>query len=275
MLNIGWFSTARGESSRKLLLTAVESIKSGELNARISFVFCSREPGESGQTDLFFDLVKSYSLPLICCSVKKFANACQQKIGNKDGKLPQWRLDYDRKIMSLIKGFKVDIGVLAGYMLIVGNEMCNKYNMINLHPALPTGPKGTWQEVIWQLMGEKAGESGVMMHLVTPDLDRGPVITYCRYAITGPQFNGLWEAIDNTPISQIKNEQGEENELFKRIRQTGFIRETPLIIHTLRSFAESKIKIDRNKRLIDHLGQNISGYDLTREIDKTLAKATY
>lgn len=272
MLNIGWYSTARGESSRKLLQTTVSSIKSGVLNARISFVFCSREPGESEKTDLFFELVKGFSLPLICCSVKKFADAYQQKVGVKDEKLPVWRLEYDRKVMSLIKGFKVDVVVLAGYMLIVGDEMCKKYNMINLHPALPDGPKGTWQEVIWRLMEEKACESGVMMHLVTPDLDRGPVVTYCKYAITGPQFDNLWESMNTTPISQLKNLQGEENELFKAIRHAGFIRETPLIIHTLKSFADCKIKIDREKKIVDHHGHHIDGYDLTEEIDRILAK---
>lgn len=272
MLNIGWYSTARGESSRKLLQTTVSSIKSGILNARISFVFCSREPGESEKTDLFFELVKGYSLPLICCSVKKFADAYQQKVGIKDEKLPVWRLEYDRKVMSLIKGFKVDIVVLAGYMLIVGDEMCKKYNMINLHPALPDGPKGTWQEVIWHLIEDKARESGVMMHLVTPDLDRGPVVTFCKYPITGPQFDNLWESVNTAPISEIKSLQGEGNELFKEIRHAGFIRETPLIIHTLKSFADLKIKIDRDKRLVDHHGHPINGYDLTEEIDKILAK---
>jgi phosphoribosylglycinamide formyltransferase-1 len=46
--------------------------------------------------------------------------------------------------------------------------------MINLHPAAPGGPTGTWQEVIWQLIEGRAVETGVMMHLVTPELDRGP-----------------------------------------------------------------------------------------------------
>ncbi|GAH59253.1 unnamed protein product, partial [marine sediment metagenome] len=42
-----------------------------------------------------------------------------------------------------------------------------RYNMVNLHPAAPGGPTGTWQEVIWQLIENKAEETGVMMHLVT------------------------------------------------------------------------------------------------------------
>jgi len=161
--------------------------------------------------------------------------------------------------------------MLAGYMLIVSQEMCEKYNMINLHPALPTGPKGTWQEVIWQLISEKANRSGVMMHLVTPQLDRGPVITYCGYPITGQAFDDLWQEIRSIPVDKIKAGQGENNPLFKAIRQAGFIRETPLIIHTLKAFSEGKITINKARKLLDSAGNIIAGYDLTAGIDAEIA----
>ena len=73
------------------------------------------------------------------------------------------------------------------------------------------------------------------------------------------------------PVSTIKTQQGENNELFKKIRQAGFMRETPLIIHTLKSFSEGKITIDRQKRLLDTAGKPIPGYDLTSEIDRALS----
>lgn len=270
MLKVGWFSTARGESSRKLLTAAFESIRSRELKAKIEFVFCSREPGESDKTDIFIEQVKDYGIPLVCLSVKQFARQSSQQIGVKTERLPEWRLEYDRQVMEKLASYSPDICMLAGYMLIVGPEMCRRYNMINLHPALPTGPKGTWQEVIWDLMSARATESGVMMHLVTPDLDRGPVITYCRYNITGPGFDNLWKSVANVPVSTIKTQQGEENELFKNIRQAGFMRETLLIIHTLKSFSEGKITVDRQRRLLDACGRPIPGYDLTSEIDSAL-----
>jgi folate-dependent phosphoribosylglycinamide formyltransferase PurN len=273
VLKVGWFSTARGESSCKLLSAVFESIRSGELNAKINFVFCSREPGESEKTDLFIEQVKGYDIPLVCLSVKGFAQSSSQEIGVKNERLPEWRLKYDRQVMKKLSSYNPDICVLAGYMLIVGPEMCQRYNMINLHPALPTGPKGTWQEVIWDLISVRATESGVMMHLVTPDLDRGPVITYCKYSVSGPQFNGLWAAIANVPVNTIKTQLGENNKLFKKIREAGFMRETPLIIHTLKSFSEGKITIDRQKRLLDFDGKAISGYDLTGEIDRALSGA--
>jgi len=272
MLRIGWFSTARGDSSKKLLDTVVSAIRSGGLDARIEFVFCSREAGESDKTDTFLAGVAQYGLPLVTLSVKKFADSFRQQVGVKDGELPGWRLEYDRRVMSGLEGFKVDICLLAGYMLIMGHEMCGRFNMVNLHPALPSGPKGTWQEVIWQLMAEGAARSGVMMHLVTPQLDRGPVISFCSYPIRGGLFDALWDALGNRPVDEVRQAEGEGNALFKMIRQSGFVRETPLIIHTLRSFSQGSIKIDGTKKLTDSRGQPIFGYDLTAEIDREIVR---
>ena len=266
MLHIGWFSTARGNSSRILLTSVFEKIKTNQLHAQIDFVFCSREPGESENTDLFLKQVTNYRIPLVCLSVKKFAEDYGQPIGFKDGDLPGWRLDYDRRVMDKLKDFDCKLCLLAGYMLIVGPEMCERYNMINLHPALPTGPKGTWQEVIWQLIKENAHESGVMLHLVTPQLDRGPVISFCRYPIQGPAFDPLWAAIRHIPPDEVKAQAGQENELFKLIRQNGFEREIPLILHTLRAFSSGNITIS-GTTLLDSKGRPIAGYDLTAEIE--------
>jgi folate-dependent phosphoribosylglycinamide formyltransferase PurN len=266
MLHIGWFSTARGNSSRILLNSVFEKIKTNHLDAQIDFVFCSREPGESEATDLFISQVHDYKIPLICFSVKKFAQACHQPIGAKDGDLPGWRIEYDRRVMDLLKDFDCKLCLLAGYMLIVGPEMCERYNMINLHPALPDGPRGTWQEVIRQLIKENADESGVMLHLVTPQLDRGPVISFCRYPVKGPAFDPLWEALGKSPPYDIKAQPDQESELFKSIRQNGFAREIPLILHTLTAFSSGKIGISGNT-LLDAKKTPIAGYDLTAEIN--------
>jgi phosphoribosylglycinamide formyltransferase-1 len=270
MLRIGWFSTARGDSSKKLLDTVVSAISRGVIDARIEFVFCSRDAGESDKTDIFLAQVKEYYIPLVTFSVKSFANRIQKQFSVKEKELPVWRLEYDRQVMAKLAGFKVDVCLLAGYMLIVGQEMCNRFNMINLHPALPSGPKGTWQDVIWQLMDERASGSGVMIHLVTPQLDRGPVISFCRFPLRGGRFDELWDALGDLPVDEIRRAGGEGNELFKMIRHSGFIRETPLIIHTLSSFSRGSIKIDSRKKLLDNCDVPISGYDLTAEIDRDI-----
>jgi len=269
MYQLGWFSTGRGKGSRGLLKTVHDSIESGEIEAEIAFVFCSREYGETEATDIFLNMVKDYNIPLITFSYQKF----KSKIGatSQEEGLPLWRLDYDREIMARLQNFHPDLCVLAGYMLIAGPEMCQKYDMLNLHPAAPGGPTGTWQEVIWRLMESGAEETGAMMHLVTPELDKGPVVTYCTFPIRGEPFDKYWVEIKGKPLAQIKQEQGEDNALFKLIRQYGVARELPLIIATIQAFSQGKVKVTADKRVVDAEGKAIYGYNLTDEIDKKVS----
>ena len=157
-------------------------------------------------------------------------------------------------------------------MLIAGREMCLQYNMINLHPATPGGPTGTWQEVIWQLIDNKAQATGVMMHLVTPELDKGPPVTYCTFPIRGKPFDRYWNKIERHPLNEGKRGEGENNPFFKLIRQHGLAREFPLIIFTLKTFSRGRIKITADKKVIDSEGRPINGYNLTNEINEQVAR---
>lgn len=258
---IGWFSTGRDKAARDLLAVVKNSIEKGELKAEISFVFSNREPGETEESDLFFKLVRGYHIPLICFSSKRFESPGGHKYLS-----PQWRLEYDREVMRRLEGSLPNLCVLAGYMLIVGPEMCQKYPMINLHPAAPGGPTGTWQEVIWKLMGTGATETGLMMHLVTPELDKGPPVTFATFPIRGGAFAPYWREIIGYSLEEIKEEWGEDNSLFKTIRAHGLAREFPLIVATLKAFSQGKVRIERDK-IVDVKGEAISGYELTSEID--------
>jgi len=253
LLNIGWFSTGRDEAARQLLQVIQENIHSGEIKGKISFVFSNREPGESEESDLFLELVRSYGIPLICFSHRKFKDAIASaaKQSHED-----WRLTYDREVASRIDRFASNLCVLAGYMLIIGEELCRKYDMINLHPALPAGPTGSWQEVIWELIQGNAEEAGAMMHLVTPELDRGPVISYCVFPIKGKPFDRYWQ-------------KGKEDMLFQLIRQHELAREFPLIISTLKALSRGEVVI-RDGKVVDAQGKPTDGYDLSAKIEQAV-----
>ena len=266
MYQLGWFSTGRDKAARELLQVAQSSIERGEIEAEIAFVFCNREPGESKESDLFLKLVDDYRIPVVTFSYQEFKAGQGATDSQQQGGLPQWRLDYDRAVMSRLQDFHPDLCVLAGYMLIVGGEMCQKYNMINLHPAAPGGPKGTWQEVIWQLIDNRAKETGVMMHLVTPELDEGPPVTYCTFPIRGESFDRYWREWEKLPSLSAQS-HGETTPLFKLIRKYGLAREFPLIISTLKAFSQGNVKITVGK-VIDANGKPIDGYNLTDEINK-------
>ena len=272
MYKLGWFSTGRSEGSQRLLRSIHDSIQASEISADIEFVFCSREPGEAELTDIYLKMVEDYGIPMVYFSYQNYRRARGERTPPVGTPMPQWRIDYDREVMSRIKDFQPDLCILAGFMLIFGEEMCQKYNIINLHPASPHGPTGIWQNVIWELIESDARESGVMMHLVIPELDRGPVVTYCTYPIRGEPFDGYWQKIKQQPLGEVRQGQREDNPLFKTIRQHGFIREIPLIITTIRAFSEGKVKVSLNKQITDAVDRPISGYDLTEEIEEYLIK---
>ena len=269
---LGWFSTGRDKAARDLLETALTSIQRGEIKASIAFVFCSRETGESEESDLFLQLVETNHIPAVCFSYQQFRASRDTAAPDQAAALPSWRLDYDREVMNRLQRFSPDLCVLAGYMLIVGPEMCRQYNMINLHPAAPNGPTGTWQEVIWQLIEADAGQTGVMMHLVTPELDKGPPVTYCTFPIKGQQFDRYWQELQGRSIREVRERPGENNRLFQLIRSHGLAREFPLIIATIKAFSEGRVKITGGK-VVDADNRPITGYNLTDEIDRSIREA--
>ncbi|MFQ6121935.1 MAG: phosphoribosylglycinamide formyltransferase [Dehalococcoidales bacterium] len=270
LYQLGWFSTGRDKAARDLLAAVQNSIRQGEIKAQIAFAFSNREPGESRESDSFFKMVKDYHIPLVFFSYQKFKVRRGINLVSQARTVPTWRLDYDREVMARLQGFHPELCVLAGYMLIVGEEMCRRYNMINLHPAAPGGPTGTWQEVIWQLIDSEAEETGVMMHLVTPELDKGPPVTYCTFPIRGEPFDRYWKEIKGYSLEQIKRKQGESNPLFKLIRQYGLAREFPLIISTLKAFSQGKIRLTKEKKIVDAEGNRINGYNMTDEINEVV-----
>ena len=212
MLNIGWFSTGRGPGSQGLLRFVQDRLEKGLLDARIQFVFSNREPGEAEGSDQFFELVKRYGSDLKTLSSSKF----RREMG---GRFANHRAEYDGRVMDLLSGYQPDICVLAGYMLIVGGPMCRQYPLLNLHPALPDGPIGTWQEVVWRLIETRANMTGAMIHLATEEVDRGPLISYCTVPLSGPHIDEQWLASEKRNLDKVKAEEGEEFALFQMIRQ--------------------------------------------------------
>ncbi len=270
-LRLGWFATARGTMSAKLLAAAHDEISAGRLDAEIALVFCNREAGEDTNTDAFLEQVRSYGLPLVTLSSREFRRAHGGEIAKKGAALPGWRHEYDREVMQVLEAYPFDLGVLAGYMLIFCEEAAQRWDLLNLHPAPPGGPAGMWQDVVWHLIATRAERSGVMMHLATPELDQGPVVTYCTYAISGEQFGALWKEIEGRSVEDLKAAEGEGNALFQEIRRQGAAREVALVIETLRALADGRVRIV-GKQVVDSTGDPIPGYDLTDRIEALVAE---
>ena len=262
MLKIGWFSTGRGPGSRGLLQFIHQRIQNGLLDASIEFVFSNREYGQAEGSDTFFKLVEGYRLPLVALSSRRFAQ-------EQGGRFSDHRTTYDLQVRDLLRDYQVDVCMLAGYMLIVGPGLWHHWPMLNLHPALPDGPKGTWQDVIWKLIESKATHTGAMVHLANDDLDRGPVVAYFTLPITGPGFNPLWAATAHTSVKDLRQSLGEDLALFQQIRKEGYRREPHLIAHTLQALAQGRVTVvDGTVR--DTMGRRVQGVCLDAEIEREL-----
>jgi len=276
MLRIGWFSTGRDEAARELLTVVHDAIEDGSLRATIAFVFCNRERGEGVESDAFIRLVEELKIPLVAFSSAGLEPGLRrrgllQEHNGEPETIAGWRELYDRAVIELLRPYPIDLGVLAGYMLIVSPLLCKSCDLINLHPAAPGGPKGTWQEVIWQLIDERAQRTGAMMHLVTPELDEGPPITYCSFSLKNASMEPLWSAISGRSAAEVRKMDGETNSLFGEIRRRGVIRELPLILHTLRAFADGNIRIE-NGQVVARDGRVLDGgYSLTERIDEEIS----
>lgn len=264
MLTLGWFSTGRGPGSRGLLSYIMAATARGELDARIGYVFCNREPGEHSGSDQFMALARGYGLPLVTFSSRRFRR-------EQGARVSQLRAEHDRRILDLIAPYRVDLGVLAGYMLIVSGEMCSRLPMINLHPALPGGPTGTWQEVIWKLIERRAAETGAMVHLVTEELDEGPAISYTSFPIRGPAYDGLWGAVDGRSVEEVKAAKGEDLPLFRAIRAEGVQRERPLLLETLIALANGDTRI-HGHHVTDAEGKPLSPLCLNERVERRIQR---
>ncbi len=87
------------------------------------------------------------------------------------------RRQYDKKLLGLLQNEKIDLIVLAGYMLLVGREIIKEFSnrIINVHPALLPSFKGT--HGIKDAFDYGVKVTGVTVHFVEEELDAGPVIS--------------------------------------------------------------------------------------------------
>ena len=246
-LRVGWYTTARGAGSRGMFEAVRDAIRAGTLDATFAFVFCNREPGEDETTDAFFDIVRAEGIPLVTLSSVRFRREHGGRRSRAGEPLPKWREAYDAEVARLVDVHAAEIGVLAGYMLIFTAPFVRTHRLLNLHPALPGGPTGTWREVIRDLVRSGARESGVMAHLAIPEVDMGPVASFCRYAIEASPPPEV------TPDAAI-----EASPLFASIRAAGLRREAAFLVAALQAEAEGRRGLD-------------GPLDLTAEVEARLA----
>ena len=156
MLQLAVLISGRGSNMMKL----AEAIAADQLNARIAIVISNQQ----------------------CAAITHAANlGIQTKVIERQNFTT--RHDHDRAIQDVITSSSVDYVFLAGYMAILGHDFTTAFagRLINIHPSLLPHFKGldTHQRAI----EAQAKYHGATVHLVTAELDDGPIILQARLSI--------------------------------------------------------------------------------------------
>jgi phosphoribosylglycinamide formyltransferase-1 len=84
---------------------------------------------------------------------------------------------YDRALVAALRERRVQLTCLAGFMRLLGPAFCESFPsaVLNIHPSLLPAFPGTDAQRQAVVHGVKV--SGATVHLVTPELDAGPIVS--------------------------------------------------------------------------------------------------
>ena len=91
------------------------------------------------------------------------------------------------------------------------------------------------------------------------------------FPLRGPTIDLLWRAAEHRSVTEIRDADGEAFPLFQEIRRRGSARELPLVVETLRAFADGRLRLQDGEILAGGT-RIVHGFDLTPEIEGSLAK---
>ena len=143
------------------LQSIIDAIESNQLDARLAAVI-SNNPDAYGLTR-----AKNHGIEAHLIDHRQFAS----------------REAFDEVLLDCIRKYDPDYIVLAGFMRILGCALiqANQNKILNIHPSLLPDYKGL--DTHQRVMENGELEHGVSIHLVTPELDDGPVLMQGRYSI--------------------------------------------------------------------------------------------
>jgi phosphoribosylglycinamide formyltransferase-1 len=92
------------------------------------------------------------------------------------------------QLLALLRQFRVDLVVLAGYLKRIPSKVIREYagRIINIHPALlpAFGGEGMYGARVHEaVIASGAKETGVTVHLVDDDYDHGPIVAQWRVPV--------------------------------------------------------------------------------------------
>jgi phosphoribosylglycinamide formyltransferase 1 len=147
---LGILISGRGSNLQSL----IDAIRRGELDATIAVVVSNR-PQAAGLLR-----AREAGLETVCLR--------QSEYESRDA--------YDAAVADVLRAREVDLVCLAGFMRLVGPPLLDAFpnRILNIHPSLlPAFPGLDAQKQALEYGVRVAGATG---HLVTPELDGGPIV---------------------------------------------------------------------------------------------------
>jgi phosphoribosylglycinamide formyltransferase-1 len=147
---IGVLISGRGSNLQAL----IDASREGTLDARIAVVISNR-PGVPGLDRARAAGIETLVMP-------------HQQAGSREA--------YDRELVAALKSRGVRLVCLAGFMRLLGADFCAAFPtaVLNIHPSLLPSFPGTHPQR--QALEHGVKMSGATVHLVTPELDAGPIV---------------------------------------------------------------------------------------------------
>lgn len=136
------------------LQALIDAIRDGRLDASIAVVISNREDAAG------LERARRAGIEALCISHRGWPV----------------RDDYDRALVHELRSREVRLVCLAGYMRVVGAPLIEAFPnaILNIHPSLLPAFPGIDAQCQALEYGVKV--SGVTVHLVTPELDGGPIV---------------------------------------------------------------------------------------------------
>ncbi|HEY5612345.1 MAG TPA: phosphoribosylglycinamide formyltransferase, partial [Lysobacter sp.] len=200
MLRIAVLASGRGSNLQAL----IDAIAAGRIDAQLVGVFSDR-------ADAFaLERARRAGIATLSLSPRDFAD----------------RLAFDKQLFSHIDAVHPDVIVCAGYMRLLSDREVEAHagRMINIHLSLLPEFKGL--RTHQQALAAGVSEHGASVHVVSAELDGGPVIAQARVSVLPG---------DDVPM----------------LAQRVLDREHPLLVETLRWLAAGRLVLDRYGATLD------------------------
>ncbi len=156
-MNLAAFCSGFGSNFQAI----VDAARRGKINARVALMVCDNPKAYA------LERAHKADIPVLLINPGLFES----------------RRSYEKFVVTILRNQAVDFVVLAGFMRILTPYFINAYKnkILNIHPSYLPDFKGA--HAIRDAFKAKAKQTGVTAHIVTKEVDAGPVILQKRVKI--------------------------------------------------------------------------------------------